>query len=80
MILHEHDNEGLAMICNCCNVESHTYQLLESVNIQNVKWFVVQFFCEECGNIWLVWDSSYPIGGDMFYKFPYTWDVPIDAG
>jgi hypothetical protein len=79
IIAHEYNTET-AIICSCCNAQASTFRLVESIYIQNVKWFVLELYCGECNYNWFVWDPEYIIGGDTLYKIPYTWAIEAVAG
>jgi hypothetical protein len=78
MIIHEHNVED-AVHCIECNTDTNFYRLLETMYIQKTKWFLLEFFCGNCHNAWLVWGGEILIGGDVYYKLPYTWEVEQDA-
>lgn len=78
MIVYDH-NSTEACICEKCQAGTQIYKTIENITIQGRNWIVTVFHCDNCFNNWIVWDGECPVGGDIEYRYPYTWEINADA-
>lgn len=78
LIMHE-GNHNEVVVCDRCQFNTNIVRLVGAIKIQDRGWFLLQFYCPECHNLWICWDREYPIGGDIMYKIPHTWTLDSAA-